>query len=445
MSWKNSALNAVASIILGTLSTACTVEHFPNGSSNFIPSNQSFDSMFSIAQLKCEDPNNCPGNVGLIVFKSVDEDGNRGFSQCTGTLVGEDIVLTASHCLPDEVKYNRIDCGTQVGFIRSSSDRFPQKIRCAEILHFSADFNNTFIDYAFFRLKEKAAANPTRISRQGVPDNLLVYSYVVDPASRTSIQGLMKKKTCRSTMRSIVATNYVHPLSKLVGLTGQNCMLIGGNSGSSMMTDDEIRAVVSQGRKTPDRQQLIRGKDTPLGAAVNLACLEFPSGFSTPGSDCRSVPVDDVTNSIKTTAGIARHSATALQQVVSRAPLYRYRFEIVDRQEKKDTSNNLMNLGQHEVVRAKFTLTPACVVPRGHWSSLGILPQIAEDGSQAVMTSPPASGELAITLVIDDSTRVVVQSRALNITDRMQAVRVNSLGSSLPWCTSIEMAQKILL
>lgn len=448
MSWRHSAKNAVACFVLGSLVSACSLSK--NEAAKVQPqpeapkehaveiteSTLTFDSMFASASLKCENPNNCPGNVGLIVFPGVDKRGKPGFGRCTGTLIGEDLVLTAAHCIPESAKLNPSECDQQIGFIRSATDRFPRKIRCAEVIQY-VNQKLSRIDYALIRLKEKGTDNPTRVSRYGIPDNTTLTTFVVDPMGadgpQKPIRGLMKKRTCKSIMYSMIEPGYLNPLSNLIAMTGEDCILIGGNSGSSLIADDEIRGIVTRGREFADTRQILRGKDFPMSAGVNLACLNL-QGFPAVSRECLSVPSDDIYDELKTTDGILHHSANAIEEVTSRAPLFRYKVEIVSRKQRLDPNDDLFRLGQHEYLRTKVAIEPTCVVSRAHWSTLGVRVQTDENGRQVILYSAPTEADLNITLVLDEMSRYSVQARMINVNERPRAIPVSSLGYTIPWC-----------
>lgn len=223
------------------------------------------------AQLHCADPADCPAAVGLLV--SVGTDPNV-VSTCTSFLVGEDLLLTNSHCLPSAVKMLPDLCAERVSVVFTDGRSF----RCAALLRASERPNAISPDLAVLRLEKKTGLRPLGLDRAGVEINRQYLAYKIDPGSGAS--GELVAQRCLS-----VPGSYRFPLYKNkrdpLFLTG-DCASRAGNSGAPLL-DKSGRAVgifqaelgLTQEQRDAWAPHLRAGEEfSPLAIGTSLRCLK---------------------------------------------------------------------------------------------------------------------------------------------------------------------------
>lgn len=171
----------------------------------------------------------CPDAVArlfIVNFNDADESAN-----CTGTLIGEKLLLTNSHCL-------------DVGSIQQACDGFyaifatkaggHEVARCEEVLYRNThharnrrDLSNR--DYALIKLDRTVKAKPIEINRDGFAPGDKVYPYVIDHIN--IFDSRIVKLSCTVSAESSNGRDNVL----------EKCPAIQGNSGSTIF-DTEGRA-----------------------------------------------------------------------------------------------------------------------------------------------------------------------------------------------------------
>lgn len=244
------------------------------------PVGLTFDEVVETAYLKCAD--DCNQNVGMLLVSTRSAAGEKIFGRCTGTLVAEDIVLTADHCVPDEARKPGASCGDFLAFIAPSSPAWSlapsvKRSKCRRIVHTSNPQKaEADPDYALIQLSDKLSDAPEPFSRSGFGDRMVIDVRVVDPDGEYPLGGIQKKKSCQTFYQTVFALDFIDPWAPRIPLFGQDCQLIGGNSGAPIFSETGfILGVVTQGRRTSADQQILAGKDRNIGAATNLACLDL--------------------------------------------------------------------------------------------------------------------------------------------------------------------------
>ena len=265
----------------------------PQSGEDVSPTVAKFELKLRTLPLRCGDV--CPTGVGLVVIEKNSEV-SRKYGQCVGTLIGPDTVITNSHCLPPEVKSGHESCSGRVGFVLPGSQDVSS---CTEILTSSTVVSGQDSpDFAVFRLR-KNLPEPRRVSRDGFQDGGKYDVYTIDPLIRTSISGILRKKTCLSLRGSLVAPTSMDDLSPVTSLF--NCEFSEGNSGSPVVDQNgNLLGIVARREDKADLK--LNGvsviiPSAPANAVVtNLACVDQPSLDSKPNAGCSTRKSQSVTD-----------------------------------------------------------------------------------------------------------------------------------------------------
>ncbi|WP_374080435.1 serine protease [Bdellovibrio bacteriovorus] len=82
---------------------------------------------------------------------------------CSGVRIGEDLVLTAGHCVENNLDCSNID----VIFNYEAQGEITASVGCKEIVKLRNDINETGLDYALIRLERTLAGSSVKLNRSG--------------------------------------------------------------------------------------------------------------------------------------------------------------------------------------------------------------------------------------------------------------------------------------
>ena len=139
-------------------------------------------------QLECE---NCPSSFGqLLVKKKVIERDSENIEitgHCQGSLIYEDVFLTARHCLPENVVSPGDSCENNIKVIlpRVSADKPLEILECDQLIDVSKTFGNltndkTQPDWAILKLKTLSDRflKPDGNFSRGITDNESLFGFL---------------------------------------------------------------------------------------------------------------------------------------------------------------------------------------------------------------------------------------------------------------------------
>ncbi len=174
----------------------------------------------------CEKPDECPEWVaGLAHSQGV----------CSSFLVAPNIIGTNLHCIPEDLRHEKVSCKDRIVVSFPKTARFPEEtIDCEEMVHVSPPISDKSLtpDFAFFRLKEKTTREYLEISQAGIADGAMITLYKVDPG----VIGTVRKVQCPAVQNSLFNPYFQQDKSPLVSLIP--CPVIKGNSGSALVGAD---------------------------------------------------------------------------------------------------------------------------------------------------------------------------------------------------------------
>ncbi len=185
----------------------------------------------------------CPSYLAKI---AVAVDGKLKY--CTGFLVADDVLATASSCLPEKLRVKSTSCSKDVFVFFAKSREKPTMVNCSEVLEASnfqaKEPHLRRNDVAYLKLSQSMMKN--RIitpQRKGMKDSDEFYTWAVDQID--AYQGIIRKSdNCKAIHHSYFNPLSVHDSSPVVTLAG--CKFSYGNSGAPIIGyRDGVRGVTS--------------------------------------------------------------------------------------------------------------------------------------------------------------------------------------------------------
>ncbi len=232
----------------------------------------------------CTEGQVCPSSVGMVATPSP-----QGVGLCTGFLLGSDLLVTSSSCIPSDLKNglnarverSLVPCSGRltVFFPADSTTQLPAESRgCSEILGVTEE------DVAFVRLSSSLGRKPYPISFEGLAEGLKIQMPYLTPLSEVKVLAELRVSECISIQGSLVLPSFDHPLRSQVVVAG--CPAGNAASGAPLLDQGgNIRAVV----RSPYRHEaLIQSTFKALlgetevaefTQAANWACQQFPASL----------------------------------------------------------------------------------------------------------------------------------------------------------------------
>jgi hypothetical protein len=250
----------------------------------------SAQSMAQNAEVTCAPGEKCSLSVGLVTSSEAD-----GAGQCTGTLVGPNLVATNAHCVPADITEGA-SCENRIWITFADAPGFEKRIGCRVVLKKkkSKDVDNQ-IDYAFLQLSDISKRPPLRISRLGVSNGMNLRVEKVDPADTPGrITGTQSIAKCQAIQHTLIYASFSNDYTSSAFFTG--CEIMAGNSGSPILAPDNTVRGVLFARFDPSgiaevlkgSKYLLPDSPAPANLATNFACLEVPpaAGAGAPPFTC---------------------------------------------------------------------------------------------------------------------------------------------------------------
>ena len=271
------------------LPLASCANHAGGAGQDVIPAHSLQEAQTTALAAKAYCPtNNCPSGVGLLSVANP-----TGAILCSATLIGPDLVLTASHCVPPDLTAPGSDCTNRAWI------NFPDGTQagCGRVLSASTlSQTEPTPDYAFLQLKAPVSETPLTVSHDGFDNNGVYTAVKMDPEeSDSGPMGYIIMAPCKAVLGSLAMPNATTPTSGIIPFG--DCEIVHGNSGAPI-TDSSgaIRGIIQAIFEESADQKIINqyGKTqaslSPLGWATNMACVNvpgtsgsLPQACSTPG------------------------------------------------------------------------------------------------------------------------------------------------------------------
>jgi V8-like Glu-specific endopeptidase len=211
-------------------------------------SEQAFQQQF----VQCRDPFSCPEGVGLLLTSKLD----RTIHGCTAFLVEHDIIMTDSHCIPEDLKSPGSSGKGRMQI------KFPSTNETVDIDYtiFTSDISdkNKFSqDYAILKLDGYTSNRPLMLSRSGFKDASQVKILKVSPGPDNT--GTLAEMNCLVRQNLPLFPAFKNDQSPQASIT--DCYTVEGNSGSPILNEkNEVVGLV---------KSILKIEETPVGRIMN--------------------------------------------------------------------------------------------------------------------------------------------------------------------------------
>lgn len=226
--------------------------------------------------------NSCPSYLTKVVVLHKDK-----LKFCTGFLTKDDVVVTASSCLPEKLRFKNVPCDKDVFFFFEEDNQKPTRIGCKNIQEVShLEGKEPFLwrnDIAYIQMDKKIKRRSVTILRNGMNDmdpQLSIWSIDQIDAYQGVIHKSNECKPIHNSYFNPLATNQSSPVMTVAG-----CKFSNGNSGSPIVDlRGKVRGIVSKPVDQAEIDEVVamrileRDRDLkPMIHATNFACAPlFP-------------------------------------------------------------------------------------------------------------------------------------------------------------------------
>jgi hypothetical protein len=232
-------------LILGMTLISCgkKAQEANTGSRQSQPQQASeLETLLEQQELFCGSDRSCPSFITKIAVV------NKGkLKFCTGFLIENNIVATATSCLPERLRSKDLPCDKEVFFFFAQTNEKPQRVACKRVLDVSPiDSQEPFLwrsNVSYLELNSNERRRTVTPVRTGMSDLDHFYVWSVDQID--DHQGIIRKsEDCQSVHSSYFNPLANHEYSPVMNLAG--CEFNYGNSGAPVFDyRGKVRAIVS--------------------------------------------------------------------------------------------------------------------------------------------------------------------------------------------------------
>jgi len=178
----------------------------------------------------------------------------EGLQRCTASLIGPDLALTASHCLPPSTRHVGAACGSMWMTFAEAPERPAEWVSCQSVLHASASPEATVLetDLAIIRLARPVAREPLGLAFVPTDASAIVSVVAIRPHPIYPSQHELSSRLCRVATRESAVEQFGADAARVGWLI--DCPSYPGNSGAPILDRrGRIRAVLHGGSGPVDR------------------------------------------------------------------------------------------------------------------------------------------------------------------------------------------------
>lgn len=309
-------------------------------------------------KVQCLDEKKCPDSVAQLLVTD-----GKNLSQCTATLIAEDVVLSNSHCfdMRNPRTQRLIDpdhlcrAGSRIVFAENSLSGHAQ-VKCKKILKKSfLSVNYQYPDYVVFQIDKPANRKFDEVSRAGLQDQLKLQIRKVNPVRRGL--GQVEVLDCLVLHQTLLAPRAITDHYHIHTVTG--CKVVGGNSGSSLVDDSGfIRGVIfkgiSENSRTPRtefeidfRQKALKLKSSLM---TNATCIDYKFNQNSVYEESKCLSYQMIEDTIEDALSIDKMKQKYSEDILETAKTY----------------PSIQSLGYQlrvDPVTKEFIYSPFCIKP----------------------------------------------------------------------------------
>jgi hypothetical protein len=203
---------------------------------------------YASLHVRCERDSECPAGVALLVGPSSEVGPDGQPNRCTGALVGPDLLITASHCLPLDARHARASCrGTWVAF-PAARDADEEWVECDEV-EMAEDVDDRAVmrpDVAILRVARFVTRTPLAIDPSPPEPFAIVSIASVTPDRIYRTQHVLGMRLCRVRTTEEAIEIFGADAARVGWLS--DCPTYDGNSGSPLLdVRGRIRGILHGG------------------------------------------------------------------------------------------------------------------------------------------------------------------------------------------------------
>lgn len=237
----------------------------------------------SQAHVECVDPKSCHPSVALLTSVT-----GNDIHLCTAFLFKPDIVLTNSHCIPNDLKAENSNCEKRMWVTFPAIDSVgEERAGCYRVLHASdigTDPKTPRPDFAFIQLERPILERrKMELSAEGLEDGTKVSIFHVTPVRNSRpIKGRIATMSCVVKQGTYFFPSFDHPLRSLGSLGECSAEVKKGNSGSPVVNSEAKAIAILQGAIPKESIKKVAVRDrltlpdnySELPVVTNLACVQ---------------------------------------------------------------------------------------------------------------------------------------------------------------------------
>lgn len=221
----------------------------------------------------------CPSYTAKLVFWGQTESKKEFYlGVCSGSLYDGKYIITNSHCIPKEIAFSGASCENQIkALFPTTKNDDSESARCKKIIQvFNPSLEQP--DIAVIELDRVLVRGSVEIAKDSFSEDSKVSAFTMNPEIYNQSVGTIIKKTC--TLSADNALLMKPGASAATGVvSGLDCDIIGGNSGSALLKDGKLVGVIFARFEVPKLAEAFKlngvnftGKGY-MGLAQNITCL----------------------------------------------------------------------------------------------------------------------------------------------------------------------------
>lgn len=246
----------------------------------------------------------CPGYVAKLAFWGVSENDNSYYlGVCSGSLYQGKYIITNSHCIPKEISQRGKNCSDQIKVLFPGTKYYPdENVGCKSIVQVF-DTTNEEPDIAVIELERTISRDSVEIAKNSFIEGSNVSAFTMNPQEYDKNLGVITKKMCTLSIDNALFMS-TSSASGAAIISGANCEIIHGNSGSALLKGGKMIGAVYarlEGKelsKLFEKNKINYTGNVPMGIAQNITCLNTIASSSGIGCNLSSPTTSDFTDFI---------------------------------------------------------------------------------------------------------------------------------------------------